>query len=196
MELDPHDSMTRLSRANVFLMSGRVKEAAKEYNAAVRLQPSLSPAWIALGQISEKTGHRDDAQSYYRKVLENNTDVAQSPTVARFCQGIGWFEAAATNYDEAIKLDPINARLRLSAGRNLASLKRNAQAIEQYREAVRLKPKLIEARLALCDALANEGQTAEAMEQLEAALRSSPTNSLVLDYVRDLKARLDSQKIQ
>jgi tetratricopeptide (TPR) repeat protein len=193
VDLDPGDARALLNLANLMATEGRSEEAMHGYRQAVRAEPSFCLGWIALGRITENAGHRKEAEGYYRKALACNTDAAQATTIASFCESRGWLEAAATNYAFGLKLDPTNAKLRLSAGRNLLNLERYPPAVEQFREAVRLRPQSPELRIQLGEALGLWGHDSEALKEFREVLQSDPANVAALDGVARLKTKRAAQ---
>jgi tetratricopeptide (TPR) repeat protein len=126
-------------------------------------------------------------------------------TLAHFCESHGWREAAATNYDDAITLNPSDAALHIEAGQNLAALERHAEAAHRYaeatqlapdsmpahfREAVRIMPNLAEARLNLGVALENQGSNAEALEQFQKVLEQNPANAMAASHAQTLRQQI------
>ena len=100
------------------------------------------------------------------------------------------FEAASTNFDDAIKLDPSDGALLLEAGQShfsfgmeLGKSGQAAPAAHEFREAVRLMPELLEPRLNLGIALYREGQWNASLAEFEQVAARSPTNSLARHYL-------------
>ena len=100
--------------------------------------------------------------------------VPELTALARFCENHGWHEAAATNYDDAIKLNPSDATLYVEAGQNLAALGRHAEAEQHYAEAVKLSPDLMQAHFLYGLELGREGKPASAAAQFREAVRIMP----------------------
>jgi tetratricopeptide (TPR) repeat protein len=112
------------------------------------MDPESSAAWISLGQCLEETGRGTAAEDCYRKALALANHARNEPNLAalaRFYRGHGQLEAAVTNYSEAIKLNPGDAKLRVEAGQSLLLLGNYADAAHQLAEAVRLTPGSAEA---------------------------------------------------
>ena len=53
---------------------GRIYEAAKHFELAVKYMPSNTEPLFNLGQLSEDTNHLSDAIGYYQKAMEINPD--------------------------------------------------------------------------------------------------------------------------
>jgi tetratricopeptide (TPR) repeat protein len=120
------------------------------YRQAIRVKPRFGPAYLELGHLLERAGRKSEADQNYRLALENRVyRPAELAALAQFCQGRGWFDHAAANFADAIKLSPFDATLRVSAGRCFVSQRKYADARKQFEEAVRLAPELGAARFLL-----------------------------------------------
>jgi len=140
-ELDPQDVWGRQNLAICLGKLGRRDEAASQFKRALALKPRFGLAWLGLGQLYEEMGRSGEAAECYRKALANPIHRASElTTLARFCQSRGWFEAAGTNYAEAIELSPSDAGLRVEAGCALAALGHHEEAARRFAEAIQLSP--------------------------------------------------------
>jgi tetratricopeptide (TPR) repeat protein len=194
LELSPNDPRALLNHGNVLGLLGRTDEAIREYRRALQAQPSYSRAWINLGQTYANTGRTAEAEGCYQQALLNNIDPAQAPLMAQFCRSRGWFEAAATNYEEAITLDPMSPNLRTEAGINLLQMQRYAPAEDEFREALRLNPESTQPHMGLGVALLREGHRLEAATQFDEVLRRDPNNALALKFAEESREPLDAGK--
>jgi len=174
-ELDPENVWALQNLAQSFLKLGRRDEAIREYRRALAIKPRFGLAWLGLGQVLEDMGRKAEAEECYRKGLANRIHrAAELTTLALFCQSRGWFEAAATNYDDAIKMDPTDVTLYLSAGQSYAASGRHAEAMQHYAEAVQLSPESMQAHFLYGLELGEVGKTADAAEQFRDAVRIAP----------------------
>jgi tetratricopeptide (TPR) repeat protein len=172
-QLNPLDMGSRLNLAQVQAALGRREEAVREYRRVLAVRPDSVPVLLSLGQVLEQMGRKAEAENCYQKALTTRTH--NSPVeLARFCRSRGWFEAAVTNYNEALKLDPSDAILHVEAGQALAALGRYAEAAPHSAEALRLAPELAESHLLQGTLLWQQGRAAEAGEQFLEALRLRP----------------------
>jgi tetratricopeptide (TPR) repeat protein len=154
---------------------GQPGQAMDEYKHAVVINPHFGPAWLGLGQIYEKMSDAAKAEDCYHKALSNRVkNYAELKTLARFCASRGWYEAAATNYEDAIKLSPGDATLYVEAGQNLENQDRHAEAEKLFSDAVRLSPDFMEARFLYGLELGRDGEAAGAAEQFRQAVRIMP----------------------
>lgn len=154
---------------------GQTNEAAKEYKHAVAVNPLFGPAWLGLGQLYEKMGKQAEAQDCYHKALSNRVrNGTELRTLARFCHSRGWYQAAATNYNDAIRLNPGDTTLYVEAGQNLDALNRHADAEKLFSQAARLSPDSMPAHFFYGLELGRDGNAAGAAEQFREAVRIMP----------------------
>jgi tetratricopeptide (TPR) repeat protein len=115
----------------------------------------------------------------------------------------GAAERAIGFYREAVRLAPLDARLRLELGRALAELGRLQEALEVVREVVRLEPSFLRAGLEEASILSRIGRAAEARQALarvasrRAALAGfRPETAYAREIIADapdLRARLEAE---
>jgi len=138
------DAQDVWSLQNVAVALGKLNrqdEAEHEFRHALAIKPRFGPAWIGLGQLLEATGRTNEAVNCFQRGLANRILRADDlATLAQFCTSRGWIEAAATNYADAITLNPADAQLQFDAGRTYATLNRHADAAASYLAAVQLSP--------------------------------------------------------
>ena len=175
--LNPEDVWSLQNLAQSLKDLGRLGEAIREYQHALAVNPRFGLAWLGLGQIFEAMGHKSEAEDCYRQALLNRNRIDRAPeltTLARFCESRGWYAAAVTNYEDAIKLNPSDARLYVAAGQNLAALGQHTEAEQHYAEATRLSPDLMQAHFLYGLELGREGKPADAAAQFREAVRIMP----------------------
>ena len=173
--LDSQDVWSLQNLAQTLSKLGRRDEAMREYRQAVAIKPRFGMAWLGLGQLLEQEGNKTEAEDCYRRALTNRIHRApELTTLARFCQSRGWFDAAATNYLDALKLTPADARLHLEAGQSLAAAGRHGDASEQCAEAVRLAPGMAQAHFLYGLELGRQGQPAAASDEFREAVGLMP----------------------
>jgi serine/threonine-protein kinase len=146
-----------------------------EYRQVLAVNPRFGLAWIGMGQILEKSGRTNEAENCYHNALVNRIHHGpELATLARFCDKHGWHEAAATNYDDALALNPGDAMLYVEAGQNLEILGRHAEAEQRYAVATKVAPNLMQAHYLYGLALGRAGNPAGAAEQFREAIRIMP----------------------
>ena len=172
---DPENYWARHNLARIYTRLDRRAEAGREYRHALELKPRFGPAHLGLGQLLEAAGRRDEAEKHFQLALTHRIHRAGELTsLARFCHERGWFQAAVTNYQDAIQLEPGSAPLHLGAGQCLTALGRTAEAQPHFAEAARLAPESGEARFRRGVELGRLGRTEEAAEQFREAVRLLP----------------------
>jgi tetratricopeptide (TPR) repeat protein len=175
IQLDPEDVWSMQNLAQSLAKLDRRDEAIHEYRQALAVKPRFGLAWLGLGEVLEGMGRKPEAEDCYRQALANRIHRASElTTLARFCESHGWFEAAATNFDDAIKLSPSDAMLYVDAGRNFAALKRHAEAEQRYARAVKLSPDLMQAHFLYGLELGRENKPSDAAGQFREAVRLMP----------------------
>ena len=169
---------------------GRTEDAQREFRRVVSISPGFRIGWVSLGQALEGLGRKDEAVDCYRKGFENRINRApELATLGRFCMSRGWFDAAGTNYSDAMKLDPSDAALpheasqaHFALGMELGKSTQSAGAAREFKEAVRLNPEMIEARLNFGIALFNDSQWDESFHEFEQVAQRCPANDLASHY--------------
>jgi tetratricopeptide (TPR) repeat protein len=175
-QLDPESVWALKNLAQSLNDFGETQQAIQEYKHAVTVNPHFGPAWLGLGQIYEKMGEKAEAEDCYQKALSHRVkNGAELKTLAHFCQSRGWYEAAATNYDDAISLSPGDVTLYVNSGQNLESLSRHAEAEKRYSEAINVSPDSMEAHFLYGLELGRDGNDAGAAEQFRQAVRIMPS---------------------
>ncbi|HOW67957.1 MAG TPA: tetratricopeptide repeat protein, partial [Verrucomicrobiota bacterium] len=147
---DPDDywALEKLGRSLAAIH--RTHDAIRAFRQALTLQPRLSPAYLGLGQLLEQQGRNSEAESNFRLALQNRVHLKSELTeLADFCQNRGWYQAALTNYLDALRMSPTDALLHLSIGRTLNALQRPQEAQSHFTEAMRLNPNLAATRFLL-----------------------------------------------
>jgi tetratricopeptide (TPR) repeat protein len=176
-QLNPEDVWALQNLAQSLKDLGRRDEAIREYRHALAVNPRFGLAWLGLGQMFEKMGRKAEAEDCYRKALLNRNRIFRAPeltTLARFCASRGGYEAAAANYEDAIKLNPSDATLYVEAGQNLSAWGHHAEAEQRYSEAVKLSPDSIQAHFLFGLELGRDGKPADAAGQFREAVRIMP----------------------
>ncbi|NIR27986.1 MAG: hypothetical protein GWN84_01345 [Gammaproteobacteria bacterium] len=127
----------------------------------------------------------------YTALLEANPDA--SPAARRIL-----YEDAAGNLDEAQRINPLRAQVRVTRARlyetagELAGTRWRERAESAYRSAIALKPRHLNARWHYAKLLREEGREREALSMLLEGLRKRPTRSLAALSYYALVVRLHS----
>ncbi|MGA2244021.1 MAG: tetratricopeptide repeat protein [Verrucomicrobiota bacterium] len=174
-QLNPQDVWALQNLAQSLHDLGRRDEAIREFRHALAVNPRFGLAWLGLGQIFDETERKTEAEDCYRQAVQNRIKRApELKTLVHFCESHGWREAAATNYEEIIKLTPFDAVAYVQAGQNLEAMGRHAEAEEHYADATKLAPNLMDAHFLYGMELGREGKAADAAAQFREAVRIRP----------------------
>jgi tetratricopeptide (TPR) repeat protein len=154
------------------------RDAEAQYRKALALDDSNAQTLNALGALKAETGHRAEAEQFYKRAL------AANPTVLPARYNLGQLVAAdpkraseaAALWRDNLTRDPQHLPSRIALARYLASSGNAAEAAREYETIVAAKPDYVAARLALADV-----KPADAIPQLEAALKIQPDNPEILE---------------
>ncbi len=133
---------------------GDLPGARREYEAALKLNPTFNDAVYGLSQVAAQQGKREEANSLLkrfqdqdrlgREMTEFQAQVAANPTqqsrleLARRALSLGAFKAAAVAIDGAVAADPSNREARLLRSRLYAAIGRLDRAERERMIADRL----------------------------------------------------------
>jgi tetratricopeptide (TPR) repeat protein len=190
-ELDPQAVWGRHNLALCLDKLGRRDQAISQYRRALAIKPSFGTAWLGLSQLYEEMGRKDEAAECFRSALANRINTSDYlATLARACLSRRYFEAAVTNFAEAVELSPSDPGLLLEAGRSLAVMGRHAEAAQRYAEAIQIGPGQAQPHLQLGIELGRLARPAEAEREFREALRLMPDS---LEARRNLGVALSKQ---
>ena len=173
--LDPQDVSALQNLAMCRVKENRPEDAVGEYRRALALKPQFGPAWLGLGQALESSGRKSEALDCFQKALAHRMHrAADLATLARFCSSRGWFQAAVTNYVDALKLSPPDPALNYEVGQNLSALGRHNEAARYYAAAAGLSPNWAQAQFQWGLELGLSGHPQEASARFQEAVRLMP----------------------
>jgi Tfp pilus assembly protein PilF len=185
---------------------GRLDEAEKQYNAALRFDPNYVKVYVNLGQLFVSKDKLDEAKKNYTKAIELEPQIGEARAgYAYVLERLGQPDQARVEYENAIRLSPKSARLFYTYGAFLDKRGELDAAIAQYQRALQVDPSLADAHSELATALFTKGDMplAEA-HYLEAArldpkradihsnfgsllLREGKTSQAILQYEEALR---------
>jgi predicted TPR repeat methyltransferase len=173
--------------ARVALMGMRLADAASNLKGAVKMARralAQAPGWpvaqVELAQLLARTGGADDAQEAVKLARQAR---AADPGHVQLAMGAIDAALAARDYalalqwtQEALERHPRHAGLHLFAGRLLAAMGRDAQALPHLRQAHDLDPGQIAPLLALLQCARALGDAAAAQTWADRALALAPND--------------------
>lgn len=117
---------------------GRLTDAAKSYQEALRLRPELHDARRGLGMAFMKLKRYDAAEREFRLLVTSRPqDAGAHYYLGCALYADGQHEAALASYREALRLQPGHAEARLAVVMALADLGRSGEAIAALSETPR-----------------------------------------------------------
>jgi tetratricopeptide (TPR) repeat protein len=171
---DSRDAAAFASRALALLERGRVDEAARDSERAVRLRPDVGQFYYVRGVIRHAQGEDGKAAADYGEAIRLDPTYP-NPSIRRgqlrFAQGK--YRAAIADYDRACRAAPEGSGAYLLRGRAWAALREYDKAIADYGEAIRLGP-FPWAFACRADAWRNKGDYGKALADYEEAVRLTP----------------------
>ena len=154
---------------------GKIAEARAKFAEATRLKPDLYIAWLAMGDIDQKTGRNDDALTAAERCLGLKTDFPQCLALGmNAAQGKG-DKAAYQKYAERYKVaNPSDPMLYYNEAVAFLNKGDDAQAKPLLQKALEADPKYADAMFQLGMVCFRTGDTAKAKELLQKFLETAP----------------------
>lgn len=147
-----------------------IEEAKSNCRAALKLDPYNAKAYGCLGVIAFRQNAFLDAEVYFRKSIElNPTEGSYVELASLYCQ-MGRYDEATAQLEEALKLNPSDARIYIELGNVAVWKEDNKGAIKHCRQAVFVEPKNPETHRALAVALMRAERYDEAESEIRNAL--------------------------
>jgi tetratricopeptide (TPR) repeat protein len=146
----PDNPRARLALGSALAKRGRNDEAARQFEAALRIDPGDFQARRNLGLAYYHMGRTDDALAQFGAIAPPTPDSpALHYDIGLALDLAGRTDGAIAEYSAAVRLDPSDAEARNNLGNLLERKGDTAGAIAQYREALRARPGCANARSSL-----------------------------------------------
>ncbi len=148
--------------------------AAKDLEAAIRLEPGDFRTHNGLGFALMKLGRVDEAIEQYRRSIElNPTHPEAYNYLGEALTGKGAVLEATLQFEKAAETAPDSAAIHKNLGMLYASLQLPKKAVHHFRKAVEASPGDADARRDLGHALADNGDMSGAKRELVQAVNQS-----------------------
>jgi Tfp pilus assembly protein PilF len=155
--------------------NGRLDEAEREYQNALRIDPSYVKVYANLGQLFVSKSKLEDAKKYYEKAIELDSHTGEIRSgYAYLLERLGRADEARAEYESAVRLSPKSARLFYTYGAFLDQRGELDAAIAQYQRALEVDPNLADAHSELATALLTKGDSQKAEAHYLEAARLDP----------------------
>ena len=135
-----------ISEGNEHYRNGRLGDAVRAYNQAIKMDPENEVAWNNKGLILAIAGNFKEALKCHMKAIEldpKHVDAISNVGMAH--TKLGNLEEAIKWYDDAIKINPKHETTWNNKGNLLSKLERYEEAMECYDEALKINPKYLAA---------------------------------------------------
>jgi tetratricopeptide (TPR) repeat protein len=138
MNFSPDNAKQHYNLGRSYVEQGKLDEAIKEFQEAIRIDPDYACAHCRLGMVYGSKGKSDLKIAQYRKTIETKQDCAVVHFNLAVCYARSDPEEAINEYKAAISIDPGYSE----AHRNLGSIYRDQgkldDAVKEYQEAIRI----------------------------------------------------------
>ena len=171
----PSSARAHFNYGAALQQEGRLDEAEKQYNAALRFDPNYVKVYVNLGQLFVSKDKLDEAKKNYTKAIELEPQIGEVRAgYAYLLERLGEPDQARVEYENAIRLSPKSARLFYTYGAFLDKRGELDAAIAQYQRALQVDPSLADARSELATALFTKGDLPRAEAHYLEAARLDP----------------------
>ncbi|MBW3565770.1 MAG: tetratricopeptide repeat protein [Acidobacteria bacterium] len=179
---EPEDPVLRLERAQVLSSIGRLRDAERDLEVAIRIDPAFADARKLYGRILLDRSNND--RSRVEKALEqlsiawqtNPNDVSTGLTVAQILGGLGRGEQALAVLEGILERLPDNRTVNYQYAQALLQLDRGAEAIGALEIVVQQDPLYPPAAYQLVEIYQHEGRWSEAADLLTKLTELEPAN--------------------
>ncbi|HEX4332719.1 MAG TPA: sulfotransferase [Usitatibacter sp.] len=170
----------RLRSALEHHRNGRLDEAARDYEAALRAQPGDADAMRYLGVILHQRGEHANAVHLIERSVEVRPDAQAFCNLAEALRACGRPAEAGAAARRALELRPRYPEAQVNLAAALFAQDQFAQAESAARAALALRPGYALASLALADALREQDRLDEAERAYRAVLVATPAHPIAL----------------
>jgi len=136
----------KISEGNDYYRKGRLGDAVRAYNQAIKMDPDNPIAWNNKGLILAVAGNFNESMRCHMKAFEldpKHVDAISNIGMAH--TKLGNLEEAIEWYDKAIKIDPKHETTWNNKGNLLSKLEKYQEAMECYDRALEINPRYLAA---------------------------------------------------
>ena len=155
-----------------------IKDAIKEFNTTLKLNPKYYPAYNALGVIALNTGNLDKANEFFNKALEID------PTYATAIDNLGSIDFLNRNYDDArkkflktIAINPNSSTAFFHLAQVYDKKSLYSKGLDALDHSLRLKPNSSVAYNLRGEILKKQGNETASIEAFKKAIAIKPENT-------------------
>ena len=180
----PDNFRPDVNLGNLALARGRLPEAIRYFEAALRLEPDLPDTESNLSNALGRAGQPAAAVAHGLAALRLQPDLPDAHVnVGNALLALGRPAEAITHYEAALRRQPGAADVEVDLGTALATAGRPGAAISQFQAALQRRPDDAPAHLALAILLARAGRLDEAAAEFRQTVRLEPDNLRARDQL-------------
>jgi Tfp pilus assembly protein PilF len=171
---------------------GRLDEAEKEYQTALRFDPDYMKVHVNMASLSMSKSKLDEARKYYDRAIQLDPSSGEVRSgYAYLLERLGRPDEARAEYENAIRFTPKKsaARLFYTYGAFLDKRGELDAAIAQYQRALEVDPNLADAHSELATAFFTKGDSQKAEAHYLEAARLDPKRADVHSNLGSLLLR-------
>ena len=174
---NPDYSTAYRNLADVFLFTGKIKEAIENYKKTINLSPNDSKAYSNLGYALSELGQNDDGIAQCKKALEINPRCDQAyRNWAKIIGHLGQYEEAIEKCKEVIEINPRNELAYSSWSGCLARMGGDEEdVIAKSKKAIEINPSSFIAYTNWGTVLNELGRNGEEIEKYKKAIEINPS---------------------
>jgi tetratricopeptide (TPR) repeat protein len=158
--------------------AGRLDEARKCYEAALRIAPPSPELSHNLGMVCRQLGDLPKARESLERALALRPDALPTlDELAQVCQESGDLDAALTCYEKALRIDPRHSRAFAGMGIAFTDAGWEDDAVRAFETALAIEPDQLEATNGLGILYKRQGRFDLALARFDHALALSPDDT-------------------
>ncbi|AFE05157.1 TPR repeat-containing protein [Corallococcus coralloides DSM 2259] len=195
--LAPGDPRLPAARGEVLLSMSRLEEAAKEFEAALRLDAKRSTNWSRLGFIQAQLGKKDEAKQSLQKALAlHSKDFNALEQLGELAEERGDHDEAVHAFTQAAEAAPdaSKAELLVRAVDVLTKQGRQDEVLGLLRKVTEQGVRTPEVLTALGDAEVRAGRLPEAAAAYAEAAKKSPKDPTLWELVAEIQLKLGKRE--
>ncbi len=157
------------------LEGGRLDEALRDFNAALRLKPEYDAAWLLRAVAMRRLGDFDGALQSYAQALKSNRESEEGWIgLASVLHDLSRYKEEIEAYDELLRLRPRSVEAWVNKGAALHAMKDFCGALACYEKVLAIRPEHAAAWNNKGAALLRLGRVDEAEVCFDEALHFNP----------------------
>ena len=177
LKIDPKFGPAHAQLADAYLKTNALPNALRELVAAADLLPGDAGAQLKAGQMLLLATKFEDAKARAEKALALDPKNVEAQILkGNAAAGLKDLNGAIDDVNEAIKLDPTNARAYANLGAMEMQKGRGAEAEAAFKQAVDVDPSSVVAQLALANFYWSVGRLTNVEEPLKRAVELDPAS--------------------